>query len=395
MTNFKLGPLSLVAGTCIGAGMLALPIATAPLGLFRATFLLILACLFMLYTGFLVAEVNHCLPEGTSYISMARRTLGRQGELFSWVVFLLLLYSLMAAYITGGGALVSGAWQAHFGVSPHTWMADLPWVLAFAIVIFVGRRFTDIVNRLLVLGHLIAYVLLIICVIPHLHFVYYHEGSWQGWLAALPILLASFGYHIVIPSVRMMVHHKEALVRNALWLGSLSALIVYVLWVFAVQGAVPHASLMSILAAGQTTAMLVDALTKSTGSALLGFAVEFFVLFGIATSFMGVSLGLYDFLMDGMKLEGKIRHRLSVALLTFLPGLIFALCYPHGFLLALGYAGVFVAILHGILPAAMAWSARYRLRWIPKTALCGKLCLVVVVLLSLVVVYAQVTVNLP
>jgi len=45
--------------------------------------------------------------------------------------------------------------------------------------------------------------------------------------------------------------------------------------------------------------------------------------------------------------------------LMFTPPLLFALFYSRGFVVALGYAGVFVAILYGILPTLMVWRGRY------------------------------------
>ena len=102
-----IGAALLLAGTCIGAGMLALPVSTAPLGLLGAVVVLILASVFMAYTGYLVVEVSQWFQQETSYISMARTVLGKPGQYLAWVSFLLLLYALMVAYMTGGGALVA------------------------------------------------------------------------------------------------------------------------------------------------------------------------------------------------------------------------------------------------------------------------------------------------
>ncbi len=42
-------------------------------------------------------------------------------------------------------------------------------------------------------------------------------------------------------------------------------------------------------------------------------------------------------------------------ILTFFPPLLFVYFYPEGFILALKYAGIFVAILLAILPALMVF----------------------------------------
>jgi len=75
---------------------------------------------------------------------------------------------------------------------------------------------------------------------------------------------------------------------------------------------------------------------------------------------MGVSLSLTDFLADGFKMKKTVVNRLLLIVGSYLPPLLFALFLRHGFILALSYAGVFVAILYGILPVLMVWKARYR-----------------------------------
>jgi tyrosine-specific transport protein len=53
-------------------------------------------------------------------------------------------------------------------------------------------------------------------------------------------------------------------------------------------------------------------------------------------------------------------ERLQTGLLTFLPPLAFALFYPRGFVLALGYAGVALAVLALIIPSLLAMQSRKR-----------------------------------
>jgi tyrosine-specific transport protein len=72
-----------------------------------------------------------------------------------------------------------------------------------------------------------------------------------------------------------------------------------------------------------------------------------------------VSLGLFDFLSDGLKIEKKGKGHLMIALLAFLPSLLIVLFYPSIFVKALSYAGIFAIVLLILLPAFMIWSGRY------------------------------------
>ena len=79
----------------------------------------------------------------------------------------------------------------------------------------------------------------------------------------------------------------------------------------------------------------------------------------VLTSFLGVSLGLSDFLADGMKTKKEGAGNWKVAATAFLPPLVIVLFYPNIFVKALSYAGTFCVVLIVLLPALMAISGRY------------------------------------
>lgn len=109
------------------------------------------------------------------------------------------------------------------------------------------------------------------------------------------------------------------------------------------------------------------------------------------TSFLGVSLSLSDFLADGFKIKKNARGRFIITLLTFLPPLFFSLTFPNVFVDALKYAAIFVAILLGILPAAIVWSGRYRLKLESKFKVFGgRSLLLLIMLVSLIVIVVDV-----
>lgn len=112
-------------------------------------------------------------------------------------------------------------------------------------------------------------------------------------------------------------------------------------------------------------------------------AVHLFADLALATSFLGVALGLFDYLADLFQRRSTVSGRLQTGLITFLPPLAFALFYPRGFVMALGYAGVALAVL--ALLILLCWSgsavnralrrdivwqaARQRWRWCLSAAL--------------------------
>ena len=79
-TNRFLGSVLLIAGTAIGAGMLALPVLTGASGFFSAGLLMILIWLFNLYVAFIILEATLRLPTQSNLISIIGQSLGKGGQ---------------------------------------------------------------------------------------------------------------------------------------------------------------------------------------------------------------------------------------------------------------------------------------------------------------------------
>ena len=94
----------IVAGTTIGAGMLALPIASAGLGFSTALVLLILTWVLMTYTALLMLELHQYASVDSTLNTLAKSILGKKGQYIANFSMVFLFYGLCAAYIAGGGA---------------------------------------------------------------------------------------------------------------------------------------------------------------------------------------------------------------------------------------------------------------------------------------------------
>ncbi len=134
-----IGGTLLVAGTTIGVGMLALPVATGSLGFFPSFALYVFCWLFMLCTGMLLVEVNLWMPKDKSFISMAEKVLGPVGKNIFWVAYLFLFITVMIAHVAGGGAILKSIQGWPF----PSWVAALIYTSVFAPVVYLGTRSVD------------------------------------------------------------------------------------------------------------------------------------------------------------------------------------------------------------------------------------------------------------
>lgn len=390
--NKIIGGALLMAGTCIGAGMLALPVAMAASGFFLSILLLILCWVMMFYTGLLTLEANINLPLGANFISMSKATLGKTGESITWACYLLLLYSLIAAYLSAGGDLLNDASKSLFNLSLPDWFASLPLIIIIAVFIYSGAKFVDYFSRVLMIGLVASYAALIAIAVPHVNINQLTIGHAKYLFPALAIVIAAFGYHVIIPSLRMYLQDDVGKLKKAIFLGSLIPLLVYIVWELIVFGIIPvHGpyGLLMVLKAGDPASRLTKDLAIISTSNLVTISARFFVVFAIASSFLGIAFSLFDFLADGFKIKKTPSGKSLLLLLTFLPPFIFVLLYPRGFLIALSYAGIFVAILHGILPTLMVWIGREKGLMRRYEVIGGKVFLSIILLFSLLVIISN------
>ncbi len=361
-TNRFIGSILLISGTSIGAGMLALPVSTGAYGFFPSVFLFIICWGFMTLSGLLLLEVNLWLKPGANIVSMAGTTLGAIGKTAAWVIYALLFYSLMAAYVSGMGNLIQSAVKDAFHFNIHQGVGALFLIIIVGCAVYTGTRSVDYLNRLFFSCKVLTYIAVVIFLIPHVQLPQVRFMNPHRMWLALPVVVTSFGFQNIIPSLRVYLHDDAKQLRRAILIGSTIPLIVYIIWQFVIVGVVPatgNGGLLQILASGQPATGLATAIDHILQYGWIATLFKAFTFFAIITSFTGVSFSLFDYLMDSFHIKRTINGRLLTLVITFLPALIFAYLYPNGFILALGYAGIFVALLLGILPALMSWSGRY------------------------------------
>lgn len=387
-----IGGILLVAGTTIGAGMLALPVVTGLSGFIPSFILLILYWLYMLFTAFLILEVCLWMNEHTNLITMAKNTLGKGGAIFSWAVYLFLLYALTTAYIAGSIPIFLDFFYHLTGYQLPAWVGPFPLLGIFGAFVYMGTQSVDYVNRLLMLGLAVTYMGIVIFLSPYIEYFLLETRNWNYLWLAVPIVSTSFGFHIIIPTLTDYLHRDVKKLRLVIFIGSLIPLLVYINWEMMTLGIIPLLGQHGIIQGYEKGLDGATLLSFFLGNSTLSTLISFFSLFAIVTSFLGVSLSLTDFLADGFNIRKTRRGRLILYFLTFVPPLLFTLTDPRAFLNALEYAGAFgVVILLGLLPVLMVWRGRYHQhRSSPFKVPGGKGALVIALVISLVVIGLEV-----
>ncbi|AJI52891.1 amino acid permease [Francisella philomiragia] len=351
----QFGAIAIIAGTAIGAGMLGIPFAVAAVGFNYALMALFLVWIIMYATALLIVEANVSQPLGTDMDSIAHNILGKSGRVMNLLFYLLLLYSLLTAYIFMGGQLFETYVTSWFNFGNDSF-AKFLFTFVFGFFIYKGIRVVFRVNELFLSLKVLAFVLFISFVAPQIRPAVLESralGVEYVWFS-IPILVTSFGFHIVIPAIRNYFEN-DIVFKRTVAAGALAPLIVYLVWVMATLGTINLHGGNGFIDLSHSGKTLAEAYVSLGQRAPLIF-IRLFENFAIITSFLGVALALFSFNQDLYALNS--RKKLITLIITLLPPLFFAIYFVNSFIAALGYASIFVSVLLIVQPALMVWAVR-------------------------------------
>lgn len=351
----------LVAGTCIGGGMLALPVATGLSGFIPSLSIMFISWLMMTATALLLMEASLWMEEGVHVITLTSRLLGVWGKRVAWILFLFISYASLVAYGSAGGLQIAHVINSVFKTE-LTGDAGCLVFLLFGLTFYLGNKVVGKVNALLFLAMCLAYFILVAMGISEMNPSYLLHQNWSTSYIALPLLLTSFSFQTMVPSLTPYLKGHAPSLRLAIIWGTTVAFAVYLVWQAIILGIIPvqgEQGLIQLLIKGVPA---TEFLSEHVEGVHLAVVAECFAFFALVTSFLGIGLGLYDFLADGLHVKEKGWGSVLLALLVIVPTYFFAMNFERVFLVALDATGGFGdAILNGIIPCLMVWIGRYKL----------------------------------
>jgi tyrosine-specific transport protein len=346
----------IIAGTTIGAGMLALPIASSGLGFSTAMIILFIAWCLMTYTALLTLELHQHVPHNATLNTLAKNILGKKGQIIANFSMIFLFYALCSAYIAGGGGqlqLMLAKWSP---VELPPQIGAIAFAILFGSIITLGASAVDKINQVLFMIKIFVLTTMFYMLTPYVQGEYLLNMPIQQGLiiSAIPVIVTSFGFHGSIPSIVKYMGVNIHSLRKVMIIGASMPLVIYLFWQIVSQGVISQQNLYE----SQGLDGFIASLSSLLQSSAIANTLTLFANLALATSFLGVSLGLFDFFSDVLNKSDSNKDRLVTALVTFTPPLGFALFYPQGFIMALGYAAIALVILAIFLPVIMVWKQR-------------------------------------
>ncbi|KAJ6819380.1 uncharacterized protein M6B38_402875 [Iris pallida] len=383
-----LGAVSLIVGTSIGSGILALPQRTSPAGFMPSAIAIMLCWVFLVIEALLIAEINVHLRrklkkdesqrnnglEVLSLRTMAQETLGEWGGNLAATTYLFLAYTSVVAYTSKSGELLS-----HITTLPAS-TSGIIFTLTLALLISVGGTdITDQVNQWLtvtMIGLLLGIEVLALS---------FAGGSsapatsnWEEIPQAIPVIIFSLVFHDIAPVICAYLGGDITRVRTSIVLGSLVPLLSLLVWNY-IALSLPHKldsiDTLEFLARGRwIDTFSILAVGTSLIGTLLGFS-QFFLeqLVNLSNApplvqTWGMSEGdVADSVSENQQSRDSQKNWWERNILTFLatsmavlPSMLISTIVPDAFSAATDFAGGYcMTILYGVLPPVMAWSLQH------------------------------------
>jgi tyrosine-specific transport protein len=327
--------------------------------------------MFMTLAAFVLLEVNLRFGVEVSLSTMAERTYGFLGKTVVLITFLFLFYALDIAYVAGGTSIIQVVvTRSGLGDFSSPLIAFFLSFLGFCSLIF-GYHIIIAVNRWLMAILLLSYVMLCFFCVSRVDVSNLSHQNWQFALFTLPVMMVSFGFQNLIPSLNNIYEGRIAKMWRVLWLGGVFTLLIYLVWQTLVLGIIPLNGPLGILDTLSSGREAAAALVEITSEPIIGVLTTVFALSAILTSFLAQSLSLVDFLADLLGMDKNIPfERAILCLLVILPSFVVVWINPTLFIKALSFAGgVCAMVLFGLMPALMCYRLRYgKDRDVPGTA---------------------------
>ncbi|MDC9597890.1 tryptophan permease [Xenorhabdus anantnagensis] len=382
------GGAMIIAGTAVGAGMFSIPIVSSGVWFTGSIILLVYTCACMYFSGLMILEANMNYPAGSSFHTVTKDLLGKGWSTLNGLSITFVLYILTYAYISAGSSIIS---QNINNIIPLPQsISGLYFAFIVAFIVWLSTKAVDRLSTILIGGMVITFIMsvsgMFIEVKPAILFDQINTNSsyLPYALIALPYLLASFGYHGNVPGLVKYYHKDSKAVVHSLLYGTLITLAIYILWQYVIQGNIPREAFKQIIADGGNIGNLLQQMDKTSDNTTITKFLNAFSYMALASSFLGVSLGLFDYLADFFKFDDSRKGRFKTALITFIPPTVLALVFPNGFLYAIGFAGLAATIWAVIVPALMARASRKRYPTSSYQAPGGNFLIIFVILFGLI-----------
>lgn len=358
------GGACIIASVCVGAGMLGLPTSGAGAWTIWSTVAICVTMAVMTLSGWLLLEVYSTYDLRASFSTVTKDVLGSTVNAINNLAVYFVGGILLYAYTTASGGIVENLIKPWIDLgSSGLAICSIVFVLLFSFFVWHSPRIVDRISVLLIVFMALTFAFSTYGLAANINLntlldIGGKDASYAKYaIGMFPVALTSFGYHHSVCTMRAY-YGEERKAKYAILGGTAIALTLYLLWIFAIFGNLPRDQFAPVLASDGNLDVLLSALGGVIESNTVKQMINAFSIAAILSSFIGVGLGVFDYLADFFKFDNSKVGRAKSWAVTFMPPLIMSILFPLGFLKAIGYAGAVATIWTCMIPAMLAYKSR-------------------------------------
>jgi tyrosine-specific transport protein len=291
--------VSVMIGTCIGAGVLGLPYVAAKAGFFVALAYIVVIGLIILTLNLYMGEISLRTKGKHQIPGYAEIYLGRKGKVLLEFATVFGIYAAIVAYMLGMGESLS---FLIFNSSNYSILIGVIVGLLMSILLWRGLRALKKYEKIGV-GIILLLLLIIFTIfIKDVNISNLYGFSFASLFLPLGVVLFALTSFHAVPELRQILNKNEKLMKKSLILGTSIPIIFYILFVFVVVG-------------------FKGSATPEIATLAMG---PIFILLGIFTMFTSyLSLGIA--LEDNFRFDEKMKRKTAWFFTSIVPIVIFLL----------------------------------------------------------------------
>lgn len=368
MQNKQFTSTALVAGTCIGGGTIALPIVLAKFGIIPSIITIVATWLLIYYTSLVGTELNLQSEIGLSHGELGKKFSGKGAQFIGEFCVKLLSYAVLVVYLSGASSILQKLTKEYFEMSISMVTVETGMAIFCAIILAFPTKIVSVVNNVSIMG-LVVLLFTLLCAMfalidyTKIPWMVSHELTMNDMLIVITVIFASYGYHLILHNIREYCGKDHKTLRKSILYGSLIATTVYIVWAGTSLSVIFRSNpnfFYKIVNGSVEAGDLVRELAKASGLASFQVLVWWMSVLAIFTSFLGVSLGLFES-MD-LTLKNKIKEKnnrkMISTVIIVIPVYIVSVFVPNAFVNVLGFAGSILVVIGIFLPIYLFFKAK-------------------------------------
>lgn len=356
------GAVLLIAGTCIGGGMIALPMVLSKIGLIPSIALMLLTWAIIYYTAIINLELSLQAGKPMSLADLGEKFSGKIAKLIGNLSFQVLSFALVAVYIHGGSSVLENTIEHAI---PNLDITFFSVTSAYSLIAFfilsLPIKFIDYINRLLFIALIIVIGILVAGLAlkinwTNLPLFCHNYKTISPWVIIIPVVFTSFGFHASLPTIIAYCNNNMQILKKAFFWGCCIPSLVYLIWTFSTLSVVYDqnpAIYQKMINGTLKVGDFVKELSLIINSKSVQVIVWWISFLAIFTSLIGVGISLKatisQIILKHLPIN-EITASILSSIITILPSYLMSIIVPNAFISVLGFAGMILAIIAIILP---------------------------------------------